>query len=97
MTAVLIVAIVALILISIILAVVIYNQMLLLNQVNKRLLLMTKESIEKERYTMEEVQQRLDEFEAEYPVQPKKTSVEDALGENDEPFDPHTFDIKNLE
>lgn len=97
MTAVLIVAIVALILISIILAVVIYNQMLLLNQVNKRLLLMTKESIEKERYTMEEVQQRLDEFEAEYPVQPKKTSVEDALGEDDEPFDPHTFDTRNLE
>ena len=97
MTAVLIVAIVALIFISIILAVVIYNQMLLLNQVNKRLLLMTKESIEKERYTMEEVQQRLDEFEAEYSVQPKKTSVEDALGENDEPFDPHTFDTRNLE
>lgn len=97
MTAVLIVAIVALILISIILAVVIYNQMLLLNQVNKRLLLMTKESIEKERYTMEEVQQRLDEFEAEYTVQPKKTSVEDALGEDDEPFDPHTFDTRNLE
>lgn len=97
MTAVLIVAIVALILISIILAVVIYNQMLLLNQVNKRLLLMTKESIEKERYTMEEVQQRLDEFEAEYPVQSKKTSVEDALGEDDEPFDPHTFDTRNLE
>ena len=97
MTAVLIVAIVALILISIILAVVIYNQMLLLNQVNKRLLLMTKESIEKERYTMEEVQQRLDEFETEYPVQPKKTSVEDALGEDDEPFDPHTFDTRNLE
>lgn len=97
MTAVLIVAIVALILISIILAVVIYNQMLLLNQVNKRLLLMTKESIEKERYTMEEVQQRLDEFEAEYPVQPKKISVEDALGEDDEPFDPHTFDTRNLE
>lgn len=97
MTAVLIVAVVALILISIILAVVIYNQMLLLNQVNKRLLLMTKESIEKERYTMEEVQQRLDEFEAEYPVQPKKTSAEDALGEDDEPFDPHTFDTRNLE
>lgn len=46
---------------------------------------------------MEEVQQRLDEFEAEYPVQPKKTSVEDALGEDDEPFDPHTFDTRNLE
>ena len=97
MTAVLITAIIALILIAIILAVIIYNQMLLLNQVNKRLLLMTKESIEKERYTMEELQQRLDEFEAEFPIQPKKTTVVDSLGEDDESFDPHTFDTTNLE
>ena len=97
MTAVLITAIIALILIAIILAVVIYNQMLLLNQVNKRLLLMTKESIEKERLTMDEVQQRLDEFESEFPIQPKKTTVVDSLGEDDEPFDPHTFDTTNLE
>lgn len=97
MTAVLIVAISALILIAIIMAVVIYNQMLLLNQVNKRLLLMTKESIEKERMTMDELQERLDEFEAEYPIQPKKTTVVDNLGEDEEPFDPHTFDTTNLE
>ena len=97
MTSVLIVSIIALILIAVILAIVIYNQMLLLNQVNKRLLLMTKESIEKERYTMEELQTRLDEFEAEYPIQPKKTTVVDHLGEDDEPFDPHTFDTTNLE
>ena len=97
MTAVLITAIIALILIAIILAVVIYNQMLLLNQVNKRLLLMTKESIEKERLTRDEVQQRLDEFESEFPIQPKKTTVVDNLGEDDEPFDPHTFDTTNLE
>lgn len=97
MTAVLIVAIIALILIAIVMAVVIYNQMLLLNQVNKRLLLMTKESIEKERLTMDELQTRLDEFESEYPIQPKKTTVVDNLGDNDEPFDPHTFDPTNLE
>lgn len=97
MTAVLITAIIALILIAIILAVVIYNQMLLLNQVNKRLLLMTKESIEKERLTMDEVQQRLDEFESEFPIQPRKTTVVDNLGEDEEPFDPHTFDTTNLE
>ena len=97
MISVLIVAIIALILIAVILAIVIYNQMLLLNQVNKRLLLMTKESIEKERYTMEELQTRLDEFESEYPIQPKKTTVVDHLGEDDEPFDPHTFDTTNLE
>lgn len=97
MTAVLITAVIALILIAIILAIVIYNQMLLLNQVNKRLLLMTKESIEKERMTMDELQDRLDEFESEYPIQPKKTTVIDDLGEDDEPFDPHTFDTTNLE
>lgn len=97
MTAVLIVAISALILIAIIMAVVIYNQMLLLNQVNKRLLLMTKESIEKERMTMDELQERLDEFEAEHPNQPRKTTVVDNLGEDEEPFDPHTFDTTNLE
>lgn len=97
MTAVLITAVIALILIAIILAIVIYNQMLLLNQVNKRLLLMAKESIEKERMTMDELQDRLDEFESEYPIQPKKTTVIDNLGEDDEPFDPHTFDTTNLE
>ena len=57
----------------------------------------TKESIEKERLTMDEVQQRLDEFEAEFPIQPRKTTVVDNLGEDDEPFDPHTFDPTNLE
>ena len=97
MTAVLITAVIALILIAIILAIVIYNQMLLLNQVNKRLLLMAKESIEKERMTMDELQERLDEFESEYPIQPKKTTIVDDLGEDDEPFDPHTFDTTNLE
>lgn len=97
MTAVLIVAIIALILIAVILAVVIYNQMLLLNQVNKRLLLMTKESIEKERLTMDELQVRLDEFEREHPTNPGQTTILDDLGEDDEPFDPHTFDPTNLE
>lgn len=97
MTAVLIVAVCALILIAVIMAVVIYNQMLLLNQVNKRLLLMAKESIEKERMTMDELQERLDEFEAEFPIQHRKTTVVDHLGEDDEPFDPHTFDPTNLE
>ena len=97
MTSVLITAIIALILITVVLAVIIYNQMLLLNQVNKRLLVMTKESIEKERITMDELQERLDEFEPEYPGQQKKTAITDNLGENDEPFDPHTFDTPNLE
>lgn len=95
MTAVLIVAVVALIAISIVLSIIIYNQMLLLNQVNKRLLLMTKESIEKERLTMDELQARIDEFESD--IQTPKTTIVDNLGEDDEPFDPHNFDTTTLE
>lgn len=45
--------------IIIMLAILIYNQMLLLNEVNKRLLLMAKESIDKERMTQEELQEAL--------------------------------------
>lgn len=95
MTTVLIVAIIAIISIAVILAVVIYNQMLLLNQINKRLLLITKESIEKERMTMDELQERLDEFEAEHPI--IKTATKDAPEEYEEPFDPHTYNYDNLQ
>ncbi len=37
-------------------AIIIYNQMLMVNEVNKRLLLLTKESVEKERLTMAELE-----------------------------------------
>lgn len=98
MTAVLIVAIVALILITIIMAVVIYNQMLLLNQVNKRLLLLAKESIESERYSIEEIEEKLNEMEAEFPnANPSKETIDEALGKDEDTFDPHTFDPRNLE
>lgn len=98
MTAIIISAIVALILITVILSIIIYNQMLLFNQINKRLLLMTKESIEKERYTIEEIDERLNEFEADQASIPKSTNnINEALGEDDEPFDPHNFDTTNLE
>jgi hypothetical protein len=40
----------------IVLAVVIYNQMLMVNEINKRLLLIAKESQEKERLTMAELE-----------------------------------------
>ena len=97
MTAVLICAIVAIVLILVIMAVIIYNQMLLVNQVNKRLLVMAKESIEKERSTMQDLQQALEEFENETGTQTlTNPAVKDAL-EEDEPFDPHTFDTSNLE
>ena len=45
--------------IVVILTILVYNQMLLLNEVNKRLLLMAKESVDKERATMEELQDAL--------------------------------------
>ena len=45
--------------IVIILTILVYNQMLLLNEVNKRLLLLAKESVEKERTTQEELQDAL--------------------------------------
>lgn len=44
-------------------AIVIYHQMLLTNEVNKRLLLIATESIEKERTTQEELTQALQELE----------------------------------
>ncbi len=59
---------------------------------------MTKESIEKERYTIEEIDERLNEFEADQASTPKPTNnINEALGEDDEPFDPHNFDTTNLE
>lgn len=45
--------------IIIVLTILVYNQMLLLNEVNKRLLLFARESIEKERMTQEELQEAL--------------------------------------
>lgn len=78
--------------IVIILAVTIYHQMLLINEVNKRLLLMTKESIEKERLTMEELQDmihaNMDQGSA--TLVAKEGEELGALG--DAPFDPHEYE-----
>ena len=73
--------------IVIILAIVIYQQMLLLNEVNKRLLLMTKESIEKERCTMEELQNHLNT-----QMEAANSSNQEYTEEKDEPFDPHGYE-----
>lgn len=45
--------------ILVLLGILFYNQMLVTNEVNKRLLLITKESIDKERSTQEELQAAL--------------------------------------
>jgi predicted Holliday junction resolvase-like endonuclease len=75
------------IIVVVILAIIIYQQMLLLNEVNKRLLLMTKESIEKERYTMEELQNHLT-TQMEATNSPKQEYTE----EREELFDPHGYE-----
>lgn len=49
--------------ILVLLGILLYNQMLATNEVNKRLLLITKESIDKERSTQEELQASLVELE----------------------------------
>lgn len=84
---------VALIIIVIIIAILLYNQMLLLNEYNKRLLLLAKESIEKERSTQEELTEALrqqdalaNELNNQHPI-----TVEQTQEEEEEIFDPHTF------
>ena len=76
--------------IVIILTILVYNQMLLLNETNKRLLLLTKEAIDKERMTQEELQDALVTIEqmsnAGTTEIPQKTS-EDLSGFHDEDLD----------
>jgi len=56
--AILILAI-AIVIVMIVFAVIIYHQMLMVNEINKRLLLLTQESMERERITKEEQQEAL--------------------------------------
>lgn len=66
----------------IVLSIVIYNQMLMVNEINKRLLLIAKESQEKERLTMAELEEWIRSADANAPLQ---TKVAEA---SEEPFDP---------
>jgi hypothetical protein len=67
-----------------------YNQMLVTNEINKRLLLITKESIDKERSTQEELQSALLELERSIDEQ-HTVSKEQSSYEVDEPFNPHSI------
>ena len=49
--------------IVIVLTIIVYNQMLLLNEVNKRLLVMAKDAIDNERNTEDELQEAIRELE----------------------------------
>lgn len=85
------------ILISAILAVIIYNQMLLLNEVNKRLVLVTQEALERERITKEEYEEKLKSIQdATQPGQGVPDSPVDPLDpdETEEAgIDPHAYGV----
>ena len=75
--------------IVIVLTILVYNQMLLLNEVNKRLLLLAKESIDKERITQEELQDALVTIEQMSNETAPNNSVQQSkdLGFHDEDLD----------
>jgi len=74
----------------VLLGILLYNQMLATNEVNKRLLLITKESIDRERSTQEELQQALVELDRATNEQ-TPTNQETPSQEQDVPFNPHTY------
>lgn len=78
--------------ILVLLGILFYNQMLVTNEVNKRLLLIAKESIDQERSTQAELQDALVELDraANENQSPKDESREEEVTP-DEPFNPHAF------
>lgn len=64
----------------IVLSIVIYNQMLMVNEINKRLLLLAKESQEKERLTMAELESWIRASgNADAPIMKKEEPTEEAF------------------
>lgn len=83
-TAIICIAAIVLVII-IVLTILLYNLMLLMNEVNKRLLLMTKESIDKERSTQEELQDALvalEQMSNEQPITPT-VNMNESFNDND--------------
>jgi hypothetical protein len=75
----------------IVLSILVYNQMLMVNEINKRLLLLAKESQEKERITMAELEEWI-----------RSSGNIDAVPsakapEEEQPFDPFSFQEKEKE
>ena len=77
--------------ILVLLGILFYNQMLVTNEVNKRLLLIAKESIDKERSTQEELQSALIELDR-AANENQSGKPEDLTPEvpDDEPFNPYS-------
>lgn len=85
-TAIICIAVIVLAII-IILTILLYNMMLLLNEVNKRLLLIAKESIDNERSTQEELQDALVALEQASNEQPITTTSNTNESFNDDDLD----------
>jgi hypothetical protein len=75
----------------IVLSILVYNQMLMVNEINKRLLLLAKESQEKERITMAELEGWIRSSGNIDAVPSAKTP------EEEQPFDPFSFQEKEKE
>jgi hypothetical protein len=77
----------------VLLGILFYNQMLVTNEINKRLLLIAKESIDKERSSQEELQQTLIELDRVVNEQNNKVPLDEnnTDQEIEEPFNPHTY------
>lgn len=83
-----VIAVIALIALLIFFAFIIYHQMLLLNEVNKRLMLDAKESRDHERITNEEYSNLVQEFNNRTNVEMSKDIFNT---EENETFDPHDY------
>lgn len=70
-------------------AFIIYHQMLLLNEVNKRLMMDAKESRDHERTTSEEYSALVQEFNSRTTVDATKNILPE--DEDETPFDPHDY------
>lgn len=83
--------------ILVLLGILFYNQMLVTNEVNKRLLLIAKESIDQERSTQAELQDALIELDraANENQSPKENTIDEEVTP-DEPFNPHELSEMNL-
>lgn len=78
--------------ILVLLGILFYNQMLVTNEVNKRLLLLTEDSMEKERSTQAELQEALIDLDRAVNEQNNPKPEEPSSPElDDEPFSPHSI------
>lgn len=86
-TTLIICAVIAIIALLIFFGFIIYHQMLLLNEVNKRLMMQARESLEKERLTQEEYSNLVQEFNNRTDTKTQENFDLDM----EEPFDPHNY------